>query len=65
MSEDEKKARLIEELYEKNILHDPIVAEAFEKVSMKNFFPKEVWSYLYTDQPLPYCFKPNRPCAAP
>ncbi|MHA1832235.1 MAG: hypothetical protein ACTSWR_11935, partial [Candidatus Helarchaeota archaeon] len=65
IDEEDARKKLIDELYEKNLLHDPIIAEAFEKVSMKNFFPKEVWDFLYTDRPLPYSFNPQRPCAAP
>jgi protein-L-isoaspartate(D-aspartate) O-methyltransferase len=63
--EKEKARKLINSLYERNIMHDPAVAEVFEKISMKNFFPKEVGGLLYEDHPLPYCFDPQRPCAAP
>jgi len=62
---EEKIKKLIDELYLKNILHDPLISEALEKVSMYNYFPREIWDYLYQDIPLPYCFNPQRPCAAP
>ncbi|MBD3229111.1 MAG: hypothetical protein GF329_13060 [Candidatus Lokiarchaeota archaeon] len=65
INHEEKSKKLIEELYEKNILHDPLVAEVFEKVPMQDFFPKEVWDFLYKDRPIPYSLKPQRPCAAP
>ncbi|MHA1271056.1 MAG: hypothetical protein ACTSPY_14780 [Candidatus Helarchaeota archaeon] len=65
IDEEEARKKLIEDLYDKNILHDPLITEAFEKVSMKNFFPEDVWEYLYRDLPLPYSFDPQRPCAAP
>ncbi|MHA1249060.1 MAG: hypothetical protein ACTSRP_03620 [Candidatus Helarchaeota archaeon] len=65
IDEEEARKKLIDDLYRKNILYDPIITEAFEKVSMKNFFPEEVWDYLYQDMPIPFCFYPQRPCAAP